>query len=1524
MSAIALFFLLAMALYIPPVQNFIVRRVAAYVSENTGIALRMERVRLAFPLDLAIIRPFARQGGDTLLDARSIRAGIAVIPLFKQEVDITGLDIRDCEINTAGLIDGVRVKGRVGALRVESRGIDLKRSAVRVNRAALENSRLCIELSETAEEDTASSTGTAWKIRADKLLIENSSASVRMPGDSMRATAEIGSLRLRDGDFDLGKGSYGAAELALRDCAARYDIPFAAYGKGFDANHIHVSDLNAALRGVLYNGGAAAAEVAALRLKEKSGLALGRLSGKFYMDSTRLSLSGFEAATARSSFKAAVTLSRDALKRGGAGRVAVRAAGALDFRDVETAAPGILSGKAGSAIPSGPLQVRIEADGSRGAVKIKAAELYAKGMFRLRASGTANGILEKGRNGSVDYSLDIQDASLFANLTGGGIAIPHGTSVKGKFAFAKDAYSTNSAIQAGKGRISVNGSCDTGKETYAAKIDSRQFPLGSILKSSSLHDLTARLDVSGRGFDLLSQSSALRAEAKVRSFAVSDYDLSNTEVQAALRRGAGKMSYKAENDFINSSGEVAARFGKKGITATVQATAAQIDARKFTGKADTLFLAAKVNAGLRANAAMTAYGLNAALNDIKITTSSGVFPAKDLNVKFGSGKDSLYAALASGDLGLRLLAEGDISRVSTQAERLATLLVRQIEEKAVDQDALRRLLPDIDLYVSAGDDNPVSNILNYASGYKFDSLQFRLACDSAKGVNGEGRVCSFSTGTLLLDTIGIRISQDTSDAKGIRINGTVRNVSKGNPYLFKARLNGYFNDGLAKAEFVYTDKDGREGVNFGVRADLVDSGMKVHFYPETIVMAYRKFKVNKDNYVSLEKSRNILADLDLLADDGTGLTLHSSVKDSTNDITLKAVNVNLGELTSALPYMPAVSGFLSSDIHVTNKNREATAAFDVNAKTLSYENVPIGDIGMNGMYIPSGQEGAHSLVAFITRDGNEIAEINGAYLNAEDSLAAKLSLIRFPLDMLNGFTGETFSLSGNLAGELNMTGKAASPLLNGTVRLDSVHVYSDIYGFNFNVQNDSARITGSRMQMEDLQLYSTGSNPLVVNGGVDFSDFSRVLINIRADAANFELVNAAQTKKSEVFGKVYSDISTSVQGTADNLRIIGSLNILPATNVSYVLKDSPLSAENRLNELVSFVDFSDTAEAAEPDVEAGGIDMTLAISISDAARLHCDISEDKQSYVDIEGGGQLTFRYTRQGEVILTGKYTANSGEMKYALPVIPLRTFYLTRGSYIEFTGNPMNPTLNIQAKERIKASVTENDASRSVAFDAGISITQPLAQMGLQFTLEAPEDQTVQNQLAAMSPEQRNKLAISMLATGMYLEESNTSNGFKANNALNAFLQSEVQQIAGSALKTIDLSVNVEEGTSETGAANTDYSFRFAKRFWGNRVNVIIGGRVSTGEDARNDAASFIDNVSLEYRLDNSASRYIRLFYDNNKYDPLEGQLTEMGAGLVLRRKTDTFGEIFLWKNKDRIRRKDEGAVPAGSSDAARPPRN
>ena len=95
------------------------------------------------------------------------------------------------------------------------------------------------------------------------------------------------------------------------------------------------------------------------------------------------------------------------------------------------------------------------------------------------------------------------------------------------------------------------------------------------------------------------------------------------------------------------------------------------------------------------------------------------------------------------------------------------------------------------------------------------------------------------------------------------------------------------------------------------------------------------------------------------------------------------------------------------------------------------------------------------------------------------------------------------------------------------------------------------------------------------------------------------------------------------------------------------------------------------------------------------------------------------------------------------------------------------MNPRLNITATERTKANVsTDGTQGRSVEFDCGVVITKTLSDMGLQFILDAPEDMTIQNELNAMSIEQRGKIAVTMLTTGMYIADGNTG-GFSMNNA-------------------------------------------------------------------------------------------------------------------------------------------------------------
>ena len=187
----------------------------------------------------------------------------------------------------------------------------------------------------------------------------------------------------------------------------------------------------------------------------------------------------------------------------------------------------------------------------------------------------------------------------------------------------------------------------------------------------------------------------------------------------------------------------------------------------------------------------------------------------------------------------------------------------------------------------------------------------------------------------------------------------------------------------------------------------------------------------------------------------------------------------------------------------------------------------------------------------------------------------------------------------------------------------------------------------------------------------------------------------------------------------------------------------------------------------------------------------------------------------------------------------------------------------------------------------------------MGLEFLIEAPDDISVTNQLSGMSVEERGKLAVTMLTTGMYLVDGNTSG--LMNSALSSYLQSEINNITGNALRSLDLSIGVDNATDATGAMHTDYSFKFSKRFWNNRLRIEVGGKVSTGNEVAQQNQSFFSNVTFEYRLSEASNKYLKVFYDRSTYDWFEGEVGEFGVGFLWRRKLDRLKDVFNFKGDD-----------------------
>lgn len=1500
----ALFIIISILIYIPPVQDFIVKKAASMASTATGMDINVGRISLSFPLNLNIHNVSAVQEKDTLLNAGKITLKVQMKPLFRKQVEIDAFKLEEISLNTMNMIEGLALKGELGELYLESHGVALSPETATINSFILKDTHMDICIADTAAADTTAGEPLYWQFMLQKANLENVAINLNMPLDSMDMGVNIGSATLTEGLVDLRKEAYSIQKFRINNSSARYVSGGKQPAEGFDPSYIAIAGLNIGLDSIYYCRNEIKAGIKDFRMKERSGLEIISAGGKIMANDERIGISGLELKTTDSYFSVQAGAEWNISQINNDGSISARIMADIGKNDLFRFLTGMPEDFR-KDFPAEPVQIRAGVDGSLNRMRITGVSAEIAEHIRLTAEGYLNDVTDSTKMAAhLDMDGIFPDMKFAQSLIGTTV-IPADMTIKGSADIRNDSIISSLGLTQGDGLAELNAGFIPNSESFFAEMELKELNIHNFLPTDSLFRVTASLSAEGKGFDIFSPNTRMNIKAGVSNFEYARYSFSGIDMKAILANGKTNVAFNINDNMMEIGSILDADISSNNIMAKMRTDIKRLDLHSLGLVAQPLKIAQDIDIDARTDM-KNRHQAKVSINNIRLTTEKSSFKTKDLNFGVSMTEDSLRTYINSGDMTMLLRTTGGIDKVTDKLTKISTLAAKQWESRTLNLDTLRALLPETSFRLFAGDDNPFVNTLEM-SGIGFSKLYASLNTSSANGINSSAYLYGLHTDSLRLDTITFRAIQDTT---GIILTGGVKANHTKQQEAFGISLDGGIFNGNARMMVKYGNAQNQTGALIGMEAVLRDKGISLHMLPEAPILVYRKFQLNKDNYIFLSDKGRIHADMKLYDEKGTGLQIYS-VPDSTllQDITVSVNRIDIGEFKRIIPYMPPIEGVINAEAHyVQQKENMFMTALETDINRLAYSGKPLGNWTMSGVYLPMENSG-HHVDGYITRNGNTLAEINGQYRSAasdeeKDKINAHMSLMRFPLELAGAFVPEEMArLKGYAGGEISVNGSSDTPIINGQLTTDSVNVFIPMTSMNLRFENKPITITNNKLVFNKYSIFSRGKNPYVIDGSIDFADMSNMYMDLKMTARNFEVFNGKKNRTSLVYGKMYIDLNTTIKGTPDAISVRGNANILGSSDFTYILRESPLSVEDRLAETVTFVNFADTAAAQRKplqEMRPGGIDMLVNLHIDQAVQCKVDINESGTNYMQVEGGGDLAFQYTPDGNMLLNGRYSLMSGEMKYEMPVIPLKTFKIREGSYIEWTGNVMDPKLNIQAYERTRASVTqEGQTARMVSFDVGVSITNRLNDLGFEFTIDAPEDGSMQNELAAMSASQKNKAAVTMLVTGMYISDNSTAK-LDANSALNSYLQGQINNIAGNALKTIDLSVGMETtNATETGDTRTDYNFQFAKRFWNNRVRVVIGGKISTGNAAVRDE-SFIDNISLEYRLDNSGTRYIKLFHDKKYANVLEGEVTETGAGIVLKKKVSRIKDLFIFQRK------------------------
>lgn len=1469
-------------LYIPPVQNLLRREVTAYASKATGMQIQVERIDLRFPLNLLVRGVEVIQQPDTLLSLESLNVRVQAWPLLKGKVEVDEVTLSQVAVNSANLIEGMQIKGVLGRFFLQSHGVDLSNETAVVNRTELSDTHIQLLMTDTTTtpKDTTASAPVNWKVNLHQLKLKNVSFGMKLPADSMKMAAYIGEATIDDAKADLKNQFYGLKQFLLSGASASYDTGEAQPSEGFDASHMAVRNIRIGLDSLLYEGRNMNAVIREITMEERSGLSITSLTGRLFSNDSIIRIPELKLQTPHSEIDLSAQTYWELVNIPTTGRLSASFNAHIGKEDVMLFAGG-LPQTFKEAYPFRPLVIRAGTDGNLKEMQISRFTVDLPGAFSLKGGGILENLTDSlTRSGTIGLDMVTRNLNFLTGLTGvtpdGSLVIPDSMSLKMKMEMNGPQYKAKLDLKEGKGSMNVNAALNSSTEVYTADLKINDLQLHHFLPKDSIYELSLSADAKGRGLDVMSFHSLANLNLSLDQLHYARYHLSNVHLTGNLKGALATAQLTSDNELLKMTADAEYNLAHSYPDGKVTVDVTQLD-----------------------------------LYELGLMPKPMKHPLA-FNLSGEARQNRVFTHFTAGDMKLNLSARAGVYPLIRQSTHFVDVLMKQVDEKLLDHAALREALPSAIFSFSAGKENPLAYYMAMKNiSFHDASMKFGTAPDW--GINGKAAIHALKVDTLQLDTVFFTVKQDTTR---MNLRAGVINGPKNPQFSFSTILTGEIRNRDAELLAEYKNEKGKTGVLLGVNArPLVGGrgkgdGLAFTLIPEEPIIAFRKFHFNEDhNWIYLHKNMRVYANIDMDSDDGLCFRMQSDKNDtlSLQNINVELSRLRLDELTEVLPYMPRLTGLFSAEANYIQTATSLQVSAEANVEKLTYERQPVGDIGLGATWLP-GDKNTHYLNTYFTYDNEEVMTADGILTqkNGKDTLEVSTRFEHFPLKMANAFIpDQTVAFTGDIDGGLYIYGSLDKPQMHGDIVLDSVSVYARQAGARYWFDNRPVQIKDNQLIFDKFAIYTTSKNPFTIDGKVDFRNMERPTANLNLLAENYTLLDAPRTRESLVYGKVFVDLHATVKGPLDGLTMRGNMNLLGNTNVTYVLTDSPLTVEDRLSGLVTFTSFTDTTSVKADEVPAmslGGLEMYMSVHIDDAVRLRADLSPDRSKYIELEGGGDLNMQYTPQGDMSLTGRYTLSGGVMKYSLPIIPLKEFQFNPDSYVDWRGNIMNPTLSLKATERMRASVADGDGdgSRMVNFDVSISIKNRLDAPDLIFDISAPEDAAVENELQAMGAEERSKQAIAMLATGIYLNSGAKGGGLSMGAALNSVLQSQINSLAGG-IKGANISVGVEDRTSaETGDTQKDFSFRYSQRFFNDRVQIVIGGKVSTGANATNDAESFIDNISLEYRLDASGTRYVRVFHNKNYESILDGEITETGVGLVLRRKMDRLSELFIFRKK------------------------
>lgn len=1547
--------LVPVLIYIPPVQTFLKNVACNVLEKSTGMKVEIEKFRLSFPLDVRLenlVVIDARK--DTMVRARDLIADVKLLPLFKGDVQINSARLERGYYHMVSEDSSLYLTINAGYLKIDGgSSMNLNSQGINLKNPVLKDATVSLEMDVWKSKPDSVKEPSTMIIRSGNIRLENVTYKMKMRPYIADLGATFKKAGVKDLLVDLKNsvvsvgsvtGDGGAVtyitptpeyvrthpvpvdtisppsppmvvklgKIDLKNFSALYATEGVKPAAGFDPSYIQVKDLDISLKDFYNCSSTVRVPITSMKGSERSGINVRSASGTVAIDSTGIDVRSFDLRTdvSQLDFDASLTYEMMDMKPDGA--LSAKGGGTLGFQDIFNFMPSLKVPL--MVIPGTRADIDLDVEGTLADLNVNKLTLDVPGFMHVSSGGWVQNALDFD-NLKMRLNLDgaIRNASpLNKFLKGTGIAMPP-FSLDGTIGADAGTYSADIVMKSPKGNLALEGNVNLSAERYEADVEAHGLDVAAIMPSLGVGVVDGKLYATGAGFNPTASKAKAHVEADINRLGYGGFVYGPLTLDADVDKGIYDVALASMNPDMDLDLTAKGSMNAGRYDVDASATIHHLDLKAIGFMKDECAGSGSISVSGTADPANWLFDITMGLRDVEWTYGTEhISLPHAADARFLATSDSTSLRLEGTGLDIALDVSKPLGQVMESVMETGGEFSSQLEAKNFDFSVLQQDLPPFTLAARVGGKGVLRQFIE-PTGYSFDTVSLDLS--NSDRLAGQLMLRRLDTGSMLIDSIHAGIRQN-GERMNYRVN--IINTPPNLPEFADVTLTGYAGGNRGALALRQKNARGEEGYKLGLTAAMLDSSLSLHFTPMNATIGYKPWTINPDNYVELGPGKKISAKLDAQTM-GSSISLLSGMTEANNNyVDLKINNVNIEEFLQMSAFAPQLKGNLNTDLHVELRPRGVVGHGTLALNDFFYDKTRVGNIGATFRAGSNLKQDAGGEVD-LSLDNERVMTLRG-YTVADTVTGGNrtkitLDLDTFPLRIANPFLGKDVAqLEGYLDGSLEVSGSLSSPVLNGDLITSGVGILIPMAGSTIHINDGEAvTVADNLLTFHNVSLTGAGGNPLTLTGTVDARNFSDIGFDLSLGGRNVILVNNDRRARSDIFGKLAVNLDASVRGTMRMMKVNANLSILSSTDITYVLGTDPAELQRQnTTDVVKFVQFNDTTQVAKADSLPPSMmmDINASLTIMKGAEFTVNLNSSGTNRARIYPNGTLNYSQSFLGDKTLTGQLFIPEGQVRYTPPLMTEKVFDFLPESYVSWSGDMMNPSLHLLARDHLKANVQQQGSnSRLIYFDVALSVLGTLSAPKVSFDLSTDDDLTVHNELLSMTPEQRSNEAMNLLLYNTYTGPGVTASSNLSGNPLYGFLTGQLNAWAARTIRGVDLNFGIDQYKNtydgETSTA-TSYSYQVSKSLFDNRFKIVVGGNYTTNANAdENFVQNLISDISFEYMLrqTNSTSLYLRLFRHTGWESILEGEITETGVGFVMKRKINNLMQLFRFRRKPKV---------------------